>query len=207
MLWRASTRRAPAEAPKESTSDVRAKPAERASPGLAALFDTLREGGNHSVLDLGPARGRHLHVLAPFGRQVRFAGLVPRSSVGEAWATALRALPPNASSPYDVVLAWDLLIWLDPVERAAATARLAEITAPRARIHLIVDGTGAATAQPLEYTLVGTGRVAEQAVGPPQRVSHPLLPAQLERALSPLEVMRAFVLRTGAREFVAKKRG
>jgi hypothetical protein len=127
--------------------------------------------------------------------------------VGEAWASALRALPPNDSAPYDVVLAWDLLIWLDPEERAAATAHLAEISAPGARIHLIVDGTGAATAQPLEYTLVGTGRVAEQAVGPHQGVPHPLLPAQLERALSPLEVVRAFVLRTGAREFVAKKRG
>jgi hypothetical protein len=159
------------------------------------------------VLDLGPARGRHLQVLAPFGRQVRFAGLVPRSLVGEEWASALRALPPNDASPYDVVLGWDFLIWLDPDERAAAAARLAEITAPGARIHLIVDATGAATAQPLEYTLVGTGRLAEKAMGPPQRVSHPLLPAQMERALAPLEVVRAFVLRTGAREFVAKKRG
>ena len=207
MLWREGTRRAPAKPPNETTTDPEAKPAERASPGLAALFDTLREGGNHSVLDLGPARGRHLDLLTRFAGQVRFAGLVPRSLVGEAWASALRALPPNASSPYDVVLGWDLLIWLDPDERAAATARLAEITAPRARIYLIVDGTGTATAQPLEYTLAGTGRVAERAVGPPQRVSHPLLPAQVERALSPLEVMRAFVLRTGAREIVAKKRG
>jgi len=99
--------------------------------------------------------------------------MVPRSLVGEEWVSALRALPPNDSSPYDVVLGWDLLIWLDPDERAAATARLAEITAPRARIHLIVDGTGAATAQPLEYTLVGAGRLAEQAVGPLERVSHP----------------------------------
>jgi hypothetical protein len=206
VLWREGNRRARTETPNDPPSDV-AQPAERASPGLAALFDTLRENGNHSVLDLGPARGRHLHVLAPFGHQVRFAGLVPRSLVGAEWISALRALPPNHASPYDVVLGWDLLIWLDPEERAAAAAHLAEITAPRARIHLIVDGTGAATAQPLEYTLVGTGRLAEQAVGPPQSVSHPLLPAQVERALAPLEVMRAFVLRTGAREFVARKRG
>ncbi len=148
-----------------------------------------------------------MDALSRFARQIRFAGLVPRSLTGETWASALGALPPNDSLPYDVVLGWDLLIWLDPDERAAATARLAEITAPRARIYLIVDGTGAATAQPLEYTLVGTGRVAERAVGPPRPVSHPLLPAQLERALSPLQVMRAFVLRTGAREVVAKTRG
>jgi hypothetical protein len=204
VLWREGTRRAPAEPAKDSANDR--KSVERASPGLVALFDMLREDGNHSVLDLGPARGQHLNVLAPYGRQVRFAGLVPRTLLGEAWAAALRALPPNPSSPYDVVLGWDLLIWLDPDERAAATAHLAQITAPNARIHLIVEGTGATTLQALEYTLVGTGRLAEQALGPPRPVSHPLLPAQLERALLPLEVMRAFVLRTGAREFIAKKR-
>jgi hypothetical protein len=206
VLWREGTRRAATEPPTDSPSNS-TKPAERTSPGLAALFDTLRESGNHSVLDLGPARGRHLQVLAPFARQVRFAGLVPRSLVAGEWVLALRALPPNDDSPYDVVLGWDVLTWLDPDERAAAAARLAEITAPGARIHLIVDGTGAATAQPLEYTLMGTGRLAEKAVGPAERVAHPLLPAQLERALAPLEVMRAFVLRTGAREFLAKKRG
>jgi hypothetical protein len=206
VLWREGARRASSEPPKDSERDSQAKPTERASPGLAALFETLREGGNHSVLDLGPARGQHLHVLAPFGPQVRFAGLVPRSLLGEEWASALTALPPNDASPYDVVLGWDLLTWLDPAERAAATERLAQITAPHARIHLIVDGTGAATAQALEYTLVGPGRLTEQALGPPRPVSHPLLPAQLERALSPLEVKRAFVLRSGGREFIAKKR-
>lgn len=159
------------------------------------------------MLDLGPARARHLDLLTPYARQIRFAGVVPRSSGGEAWASALRALAPNVAAPYDIVLGWDFLIWLDPDERAAAAARLAEITAPRARIHLIVDGTGAATAQPLEYTLAGTGRVVERAVGLPQPVSHPLLPAQLEKAIAPLEVMRAIVLRTGAREVVARKRG
>ncbi|MGE0160583.1 MAG: hypothetical protein AB7T31_14330 [Gemmatimonadales bacterium] len=146
-------------------------------------------------------------MLTPFGRRVRFAGLVPRSFAGEEWRSALQALPPHDAAPYDVVLGWDLLIWLDPDERAAATARLAEIAAPRARIHFIVDGTGATTAQPREYTLVGTERVAERVVGPTAPVSHPLLPAQLERALSPLLVVRAFVLRSGEREFVVKTPG
>lgn len=146
-------------------------------------------------------------MLGPFGRWIRFAGLVPRSLVGEEWWAALRAVPPNDSSPYDVVLGWDLLTWLDPDERAAATGRLAEITAPGARIHLIVDCSGAATKQPLEYTLVGAGRIAERAVAPPQRVSHPLLPAQVEKALSPLQVVRGVVLRTGEREFIVKRRG
>jgi hypothetical protein len=180
---------------------------ERASPGLAALFDSVGEGASHSVLDLGPARGRHLQVLGPFARQVRFAGLVPRSCVGEAWAALLRALPPNLDSPYDVVLGWDLLDRLDPDERAAAVARLAEVSAPRARLHLIVDATGAALTQPWAFTLSEPGRLIEEAIGAPLPVSHPLLPAQVERTLSPFEVVRAFVTRGGPREYLAMKRG
>ena len=179
---------------------------ERASPGLAALFDSLGEGASHSVLDLGPARGRHLQVIGRFARQIRFAGLVPRSCVGEAWAASLQALPPNVASPYDVVLGWDLLDRLDPDERAAAVARLAEVSSSRARLHLIVDASGSALTQPWAFTLVEPGRVSEEMIGAPQPVSHPLLPAQVERTLSPFEVVRAFVTRGGAREYVAMKR-
>jgi hypothetical protein len=132
--------------------------------------------------------------------------LVPRSCVGEAWAVALRALPPNVGFPYDVVLAWDLLNLLDSDERAAAMTHLADITATRARLHVVVDGTGAATTQPLAFTLLEPGRIAERATGPREPVSHPLLPAQVERALAPFDVVRAFVLRTGVREYVAMKR-
>ncbi len=206
MIWRERVRRAPEPSrPSESASGVPG-PAERASPGLAALFESLGAGAVHSVLDLGPANGRHLKVLSRVARQIRFAGLVPRSCVGEAWAVALRALPPNVDFPYDVVLAWDLLNLLDPDERAAAMTHLADITASRARLHVIVDGTGATTIQPLAFTLLEPGRIAEQATGPRAPVSHPLLPAQVERVLAPFEVVRAFVLRTGVREYVAMKR-
>ena len=203
MIWRERVRRAPEPPPTEPAVPATT---ERASPGLAALFDSLGKGGDHSVLDLGPARGRHLQVLGRVAHQVRFAGLVPRSCVGEAWAAALRALPPNASFPYDVVLAWDLLNPLGPQERATAVAHLAQITGPRARLHVLVDGTGAPHTQPLAFTLLEPGRIAEQVTGPLETVSHPLLPAKVERALEPFEVVRASVLRTGVREYVAMKR-
>ncbi|MEX2049278.1 MAG: hypothetical protein WEB90_06850, partial [Gemmatimonadota bacterium] len=86
MVWGERIRRARTDAsvPKGSPGDTSA-PAERASPGLAALFESLGKGADHSVLDLGPARGRHLQVLGRYAPQVRFAGLVPRSCVGESW--------------------------------------------------------------------------------------------------------------------------
>lgn len=181
-------------------------PAERTSPGLAALFDALEKGIDHSVLDLGPARGGHLQVLARFARQVRFAGLVPRTAVGDAWREALGAVPPNPSAPYDVVLAWDLLDRLVPDERALAVQHLASITGPRARLHVIVGSESrAAPTAPRTFTLLDAGRIREEPIGPPEPQAHPLLPAQVERALAPFEVVRAFVVRAGAREYMAMK--
>lgn len=181
-------------------------PAERASPGLAALFESLEGGIEHSVLDLGPARGRHLQVLGRFARQVRFAGLVPRTSRGETWRAALDAVPPNPTAPYDTVLAWDLLDRLAPDERLLAVRHIASITGPRARLHLIVGAEArAAPTPPRTFTLLDAGRIREEPIGPAEPQAHPLLPAQVERTLAPFDVVRAFVVRAGAREYVAMK--
>jgi hypothetical protein len=157
------------------------------------------------VLDLGPARGRHLQVLGRFARQVRFAGLVPRTAIGDAWVTALHAVPPNRLAPYDAVLAWDLLDRLGPEERAQAIEHLASITAPRARLHLIVGADGATPVEPRAFTLVDAGRIQEEAIGPAAPLAHPIHAAQVERTLAPFEIMRAFIVRAGAREYITMK--
>jgi len=50
---------------------------ERASPGLAALFERLHDDGRHSILDFGSAGNRQLRLLGRFARRIRFAGLLP----------------------------------------------------------------------------------------------------------------------------------
>jgi hypothetical protein len=183
-----------------------AAPRERRSPGLAALFDALEEDGRHSVLDLGAASGAHLRLLGVFARQVRFASLLAGAGRDAAWGEALRALPPNPARPYDVVLAWDVLDRLDAPGRSALVTRLAAVTAPRARLYAIARGEGTMTDGPLVFTLLGRDRVAEEPVAVTAVRGQPLLPAQMERVLLPFEVASAFMLRSGAREYVAIKR-
>jgi hypothetical protein len=179
---------------------------ERRSPGLAALFGVLQEDGRHSILDLGAASGAHLRLLGPFARQVRFASLLAGAGRDEAWDDALRALPPNPARPYDVVLAWDVLDRLGAEGRAALVARLADVTAPRARLYAIAGAEGAGGAGRLAFTLLDHDRLAERPVDVTGAEIRPLLPAQMERVLMPFEVMSAFMLRSGAREYVAMKR-
>lgn len=191
-----------AEPPPEEAAE---EPATRRSPGLASLFESLHEDGRHSILDLGSADGRQLRLLGRFGRQVRFAGLVPRPRDVSSWLDALKSLPAHPRQPYDVVLMWDLLDRLPADERRPVVDHLDAITAPGARLHAIVDASEAGQTRPMEFRIVDLDRVAHVAAGPPEPAQEPLLPAQVERALSPFEVIRAFTLRGGLREYLASK--
>jgi hypothetical protein len=177
---------------------------ERRSPALSALFDVLVADGRHSILDLGPASGSHLRILGPYASQIRFANLLTVAAPGDSWSEAVRGLPPNEARPYDVVLAWDVLDRLEPPGRTAFMARLVEVTAAKARLYAIAGGE-AAEAMPLAFTLVDRDRLVERPSGVTTVGRKPLLPAEMERVLAPFEVASAYMLRTGAREYVAVK--
>ena len=188
----------------EHESATRA-PVEWTSPGLAALFDALKKDGRRSILDLADASNSHLRVLGRFSRQIRFAGFVPSTPRGDAFAAALTELPPNTRQPYDVVLAWDVLDRLVPHERERLVKRLVELTAPKAWLYAVVDASGAEAARPLRLTLLDLDRVSQEAVGPPEPMAPQLLPAHVERLLKPFEIVHAFTLRAGRREYVMRR--
>lgn len=191
------------EAPPEAEGPE--EPVTRRSPGLAALFGGLRPDGRHSILDLGSAQGRQLRLLGRFGRKVRFAGVLPRTQDGKDWIDALHALPPNPDQPYDVVLLWDLLDRLPAAERGRIMERITGITAEGARLYVLVDASETKKRPPLAFAIEEVDRVSQLAMGPPEPTYGPILPAQLERTLSPFKVAHAFTLRGGLREYVARK--
>lgn len=179
---------------------------ERAAPGIAALFDGLDQDGDHAVLDLGPATDRHLRLYRSFARQIGFADLLPEPPRGRGWAAALDALPSRPSRPFDIVLLWNLFDRLAPTERSSLMERVVELTGPGARLYTVVEASESASSRPMGFTLVDLGRVSQEPLGPPEPARERLLPAEVERLLSPFEVMRAFTLRLGWREYVAVRR-
>jgi hypothetical protein len=180
------------------------EPVTRRSPALEALFGALHDDGRHRVLDLGEADGRRLRLLGRFARSIRFAGLLPGGPSADGW---LEALPSHPRQAYDVVLAWDLLDRVPASRHAEVVARLAEITADGARLYAVVDSNADATRRTVAFTLADLEHVHEREIGPARPAGTPLLPAQVERALAPFQVARAFTLRSGQREYVATKPG
>lgn len=179
---------------------------ERKSPGLALLFEGLSADGRHTILDLGPASRTRLRLLGRYGRQIRFAGLVPPSASSDL-GSAVASIPENPDRPYDVVLAWDVFDHLAQAEREAAVRRMDEVTTPDARLYTVVLAGGAVAVRPMRIDLLDVNRVSQEPVGPPGPARPELLPAQVEKLLAPFQVVRGISLRVGMREYVARKGG
>ncbi len=179
---------------------------ERWAPGLASLFEALSPDGRHSVLDFGPAEGRRLRLLGRFARRVRFAAMVPHPPRGAELAEVLDSLvEPDPERLFDVVLVWDLFDRLDDGDRKDVVARIVDVTGGGARLYAVVESSGAVSTRPIRTELVDLDRVLEEPVGPPEAANPQLLPAQMERLLHPFEVISGVSLRSGRREYVARR--
>ena len=205
MDWRRRTEVGPAPRAATVVTDRPAQAVEGAAPGMAALLDGVSQDRTHAVLDLGPATDASLRVYSRFARWVRFADLF-----GGGWShaqasgvTLLNAVPPQPGHPYDLVFAWDVLDRLSTEERTTLVKRLAELTAPGARLHLVVRAADHAPANPLRFSLVGTDRMRFEPTATTTLPRVGLLPAHVAHLLAPFHVQHAFTLKTGLREYVA----
>ncbi len=177
---------------------------ERASPGIAALLEGIAEDRSHSVLDLGPAAEHSLRVYSRFARRIRFAGLL--DSLSEGWEAARSTVPPQPEAPYDLLFGWDVLGRLPPDVRPSLVDWLAEVSAPNARLHVVLAAPEVTEIHPYRFSLLEVDRIRCDPTGPARPAPSHLLPAEVEKLLMPFHVTRAFTLKGGLREYVAVRR-
>jgi len=187
----------------ETVSEPEAPDAlDRPSLGVKALFDGVELDAAHSVLDLGPSSESSFNVYGRYARRIRFADLLREERRRDLSRALDDSVPPQPDRPYDLILAWDLLDRIPSESRAPLVARLAELSAPRARLHVLVDASDRITVQPYHFTLLDVDRVRYTPAGTERPAREGLLPAEVERLLAPFEVVRAFTSRSGMREYV-----
>jgi hypothetical protein len=179
---------------------------ESAAPGVAALLNGVREDRNHAVLDLGLASPASLAVYERFARHIRFAdvaGLALSHGRRTPVQHLIGAVPPHPRAPYDLIFAWDVFDRLFPNDRPPLVAHLAQVSAPHARLHMVIGGTDQGTAPPLRYSLLDTDRMRYEPATPARPARSRLLPAQVAHLLLPFRVRHGFTLRADLREYVA----
>ena len=179
------------------------------SPLLGELLERCEPDRGLRVLDLGPASCRNLEHYSAFASVVRFADLRGAAIHGETAAPddlgfgqKLDVLLPLSDRAFDLVLAWDVLNYLDGDRAPRLVRHLAAIAGPGARLHALVVTASTLSSEPLGYQIVSPGEVAygagKQPVPAPQ-----LPPAKIERWLEPFRVRRSVILRHGVRELLA----
>lgn len=182
-------------------------PPGRGSPGLEASFGGLGLLGDHAILDLGPSVEGNFRHYSQFARRIRFADFLTDPPRGAAFTAALQALGPPSGGAFDLVLVWNLLDLLAPKERARLIHRLDQITGWGARLYMVVDSSGAEVTRPYRFTVLDSSHLRQEPTGRPQPLRFPLLPAEVMRVLTPFEVLHAFTLRHGLREYIGVKEG
>lgn len=177
----------------------------RRSPGGAALFDGITPDRSHSILDLGQATNSSLQFYSRYARWIRFADLLPPELTQDEVAEAIVRIPRHEDRAYDLVVAWDLLDRVEPTRRPGVMERLAAVSSPDARLFLVVDSPREVARPPLRFGFEEEDQIwSEEAEGAPT-TWRPPLPAEVEGLVAPFQVVRAYTIRVGMREYVARR--
>lgn len=180
------------------------------SPGLAAFLGGLHGRGPCRVLDFGPATPTNFQVYATFARSVHFVDLLRDARESNEGAHrqpsltrgAVAALLPDLMGPYEAILVWNALDYLDVSESRVLVERLGKCCRPGSHLFAMVSASHTMPAIPSRFEIVDPERLAYFPVSLDTRASPELTPAQVERRIAPFHVERAFLLRHGVREYV-----
>jgi hypothetical protein len=175
-------------------------------PGLAALFERVVPDRSHAVLDLGEGDGSSLAVYSAYARWIRFADVLRDAASPETWLRTLQDIPSNPERPYDIIFLWDALDRVQPQDRAGLMARIAQLSAPDARLHAIVESPDKPALDLMRYSLTGRDRLLMEPSGAPRPIHPPIKPADVKGTLEPFHLLKAFSTRAGVREYVAVRK-
>lgn len=186
------------------------------SPLFKTLIDYVQTAGRCSVLDLGPAFGSNVTFFGELRCKLQIADcatplleLNAREEIGaEVYAKELqRLLPLEGTSPFDVILTWDLLNYLKKPLYTALMTHLSPCVSGDTWLHAYISSRRDMAASPQHYRLNHEGQVLLMNGNVVTQPS-PCYPQQTLRILMPrFDVSRATLLQNGMQEYLFKGQG
>lgn len=203
---------APAVTGAAGTAGVRG---ETSSPLFEALTGTLEESPRVAVLDLASATGSNIEFFTRFSCALHIADAVDalaslraetdpetgRLQTAHLGAEIARHLPEAGGGAFDLILAWDLLNYLEAPVFPAFAARLADLMQRGSRLHAFLWSQPRMPSAPSRFRILDAGRMAFAADGGTRECPRHTQ-RDLERHLPALSVQRSVLLRSGLQEYV-----
>lgn len=184
---------------------------ERHTLALPYLFEALGRGGNHRVLDLGPAAGSNLETFAQLGCRLHVAdlyrglaanGTAQGEDSGRFREAFAQLLPPAGGEPFDAVLAWDVLDYLGQRQRAVLMELLLPLCRPGALFFCMVSIRPMIPARPLSYRILAPDRLLATGDEEALRQGPKLHQPDILRSMPRFRVLKSFLLRHGVQEYL-----
>lgn len=179
------------------------------SLGLNTLLDVLREGGKYSILDLGQAIGVNVDFWSQFPCRIYiqdfyrgYRAAEPTNPECSRSAILSDLLAFSTRTSFDIILAWDLLNYLDLEDIDALIRHLSPHCRPGTFLFALISSHPEIPEEPNVYKIIDRERMTYETRTQKQRPSLRYNPKELARILSPFEVSSSFLLRNGIQEYV-----
>lgn len=189
-------------------------PRRHQSLALPVLMQRLGGGLRRRVLDLGPAIGGNVAFLAGLSCRVHIADLqqtlFPPGEArpvmtGEAFESILvRDLP--SGEGFDVVLAWDLLDYLEESRIRLLSRHLARLCPAGSLLLLLVSTRPEIPDRPNRFEIVDSEHLAYELDAGLTRPGPRYKEPALHRCLPEFEIESTFLLRNGIQEYLFARR-
>ena len=187
---------------------------EHQSLALPLLLKQLGDGWRRRVLDLGPAIGRNVAFFAELSCRVHIADLQQslfpsgeaRPVLGnDEFRAVLRSDLPS-SEAFDVILAWDLLNYLEEDRIRHLSRHLAECCPSGSLLLALISTRKEIPDRPRRFEILDRDHLAYELDTTLRRQSPQYKEPLLHRCLPEFEVESTFLLRSGIQEYLFARR-
>jgi trans-aconitate methyltransferase len=184
---------------------------EHRSPGLSLITTHLRNEHKQNVLDLGAATTANIEFLSELQCKVYVEHLASTldeiNASGEASATTAaneQLLPFSPGLHFDVVLAWDLLNYLESHALDALITRLTPFCKRETLLFALIFTGRQMPAAPLVFKISGEDRLRYELNSARMRPGPQYTTPTLLKKLPGFSVVRAYLLQNNIQEYVLK---
>lgn len=187
---------------------------EMTCPAFSSLLEIMNGDHKWTILDLGPARSSNLENLANFRCKIfiedtqallrNFTGdEITNEELLAGWLRNLSKYIKPAS--VDVILAWDVLNYLDGNLLALFLKHITPLLTPTAYIHCLIYSQHEMPSQPTQFAVIADGKMKYRAITDATRPSPGFTQKDITQRLVDFNIMKSFLLRNGIQEYLLRR--
>ena len=185
------------------------------SLALKHVLRRFQATGGTRVLDLGPAIGRNVQYLGRFAPKIHIAdlyntlrGLKSRRSPDRLRFQKIldQDLPKPGSRPIDLILAWDLLNYLERPHLTQLGEYLGKLCRRESLMFALIANQKQIADTPLKFLIIDADTLRYESRSRAVRSAPQYKEPDLDRLMPTFEVETSYLLRNGMQEYVMSSR-